>query len=68
MLHVRVTRPPVDGEANAAIRRAVAAALDVAPSRLRLVSGERGRTKRFAVEGIAPAQLAARLDAIGSGD
>jgi hypothetical protein len=68
VLHVRVTRPPADGEANAAIRRAVAEALDVAPSRLRLVSGERGRTKRFAVHGLAPAELAARLAAIGPGD
>ena len=68
VLHVRVTRPPADGEANAAIRRAVAAALQVAPSRLRLLSGERGRTKRFAIEGLEAADLEARLAAIGSGD
>jgi uncharacterized protein YggU (UPF0235/DUF167 family) len=63
-----VTRPPADGEANAAIRRVVGEALRLAPSRLRLVSGERSRTKRFAVEGLAPAELAARLAAIGPAD
>ena len=64
VLEVRVTRPATDGQANAAVRRLVAGALGVAPSRLRLVSGERARTKRFVLEGVDAAQLAARLERI----
>jgi len=64
VLHVRVTRPPAGGEANEAIRRAVAHALGVPPTRVRIVAGERSRTKRFEVDGLAPAELAARLSAI----
>lgn len=65
VLHVRVARPAADGEANAAVRRLLAGALRIAPTRLRLVSGERGRMKRYAVDGLDAAQLAARLAAIG---
>ena len=68
VLHVRVTRPPAGGEANDAIRRAVADALRVSPTRVRLVSGGRGRTKRFEIDAIAPAELATRLAAIGRVD
>lgn len=68
LLHVRTVRPPAAGEANDALRRLLAGALDVAPSRVRLVSGERGRTKRFRVEGLEPEALAARLAAIGMSD
>lgn len=61
VLQVRVARPPVEGQANLAIRRLVASALGVAPSRLRLESGERGRDKRFSVAGLTEAELARRL-------
>jgi uncharacterized protein YggU (UPF0235/DUF167 family) len=64
-LRVRVTRPPADGEANRAVLRLVARALDVAPSRLELVAGARGRRKRIRVIGLDDAQLLARLQAIG---
>lgn len=68
LLHVRTARPPAGGEANDALRRLLAGALEVAPSRVRLVSGERGRTKRFKVEGLEREALAARLAAIGRSD
>ena len=67
VLQVRVTRPATDGEANAAVRRLVADALGMAPSRLRLVGGERAQLKRYEVEGILPAELAARIGRIGNG-
>ncbi len=67
VLQVRVTRPATDGQANAAVRRLVAAALDVAPSRLHLVAGERARLKRFEVDGLEPAELLARIGRIGNG-
>lgn len=61
LLHVRVTRPPADGEANRAVLRLVARALGVPVSKVTLVAGARSRRKRCAVEGISPAELAARL-------
>jgi hypothetical protein len=68
ILHVRSTRPPADGEANAALRRLLADALGIAPSRVRLVSGERGRSKRYEVAGFSREALAERLAAIGGSD
>ena len=64
-LRVRVTRPPADGEANRAVLRLVARALDIAPSRLELVAGARGRRNRIRVIGLDEAQLLRRLQSIG---
>ncbi len=55
-LAVRVSAPPVDGRANAALERLVAKALGIAPSRVALVRGTRAREKTLRVEGLdAPA-------------
>lgn len=64
LLHVRATRPPVDGEANRAVAQLVARALGVVPSRLTLVAGEHSRTKRYAVRDLSVAELHARLATI----
>lgn len=50
ILHVWVTVPAVDGEANRALIPAVAEALGVRRSRVRLVAGERSRQKLFEVD------------------
>jgi hypothetical protein len=68
ILHVRTVRPPAGGEANAAVARLLARTLDVAPSRVRLVAGERGRAKRFEVDGLDAEALAGRLAAMGGSD
>jgi hypothetical protein len=65
VLRVRVTRPPTDGEANRAVVRLVGRALGVAPSRLVLVAGERGRRKRIRVDGLDADELERRLRTIG---
>lgn len=65
ILQLRVARPPADGEANRAVLRLVARALAVAPSALSLVAGERSRLKRIEVRGLHPADLDARLSALG---
>jgi uncharacterized protein (TIGR00251 family) len=52
-LRVRVHAPPVGGEANEAVRRALAKALGIAASRVRVLSGQRGRRKRIRIEGPA---------------
>lgn len=48
-LRVYVTEPPEDGRATDAVRRALAHALGIAPSRLELVAGATARDKRFRV-------------------
>ncbi len=48
-LRVYVTEPPEDGRATEAVRRALAHALGIAPSRLDLTSGATARDKRFRV-------------------
>ena len=49
VLRVRVTAPPVEGQANRAVVAVVARALGVRPSAVTLVTGERGRDKVFEV-------------------
>lgn len=49
-LRVRVTAPPADGAANAAIVKTMAKALGVARSSVRIASGAGARIKRLSVE------------------
>jgi len=65
VLAVRVSRPPADGEANRAVIRLLASTLRVPPSAIVLLAGERARRKRFAVHGLAAAELEARLAGLG---
>lgn len=58
-LKVRLTAPPVDDRANEALCRLLADALGVAVASVRIVSGERGRTKRVEVRGVTAAQVQA---------
>jgi uncharacterized protein (TIGR00251 family) len=62
-LKIRVTAPPADGRATDAARRVLADALGVATAAVSLVSGERSREKRFAVEGVAADAVIARIRA-----
>ncbi len=62
-LAVRVSAPPVDGQANAALVKAVAKALRLAPSRVRIVRGEHSREKMLRVEGLEAGEIRARLRA-----
>jgi uncharacterized protein (TIGR00251 family) len=50
-LIARVTAPPVDGRANAAVVKLVAKAHGVAPSRVRIVRGETARDKVLEIDG-----------------
>jgi uncharacterized protein (TIGR00251 family) len=64
VLRVRVTAPPVEGEANAAVRTLLARVLGVAPSGVEVVRGERGRDKLVRVTGLSRADVRARLAAL----
>jgi uncharacterized protein (TIGR00251 family) len=58
-LRVRLTAPPVEGEANDALVRLLAERLNVPRSAVKLLSGQRGRTKRVAVRGASAAAVQA---------
>jgi uncharacterized protein (TIGR00251 family) len=65
-LLVRLTAPPVEGAANAALARVLGRALSLPPSAVQLVHGSRGRDKLVRVEGTTATQvlaLAGPLDA-----
>ena len=56
-LKVRLTAPPVEDKANDALRRFLAARLNVPVSAVRIVGGEKSRNKRIAIAGVTRAQL-----------
>ena len=60
-LIVRLTAPPVDGAANSALVKLLAKKTGVTRSSIRIVSGERGRSKIVEFEGISPDELNERL-------
>ena len=57
VLVVRVTAAPVDDAANRAVVKLIAKRVGVAPSRLRITRGARGRRKRITIEGAGPDAL-----------
>jgi len=60
VLRLRVTAPPADGQANAAVGRLLAAELAVRRGSVRIVAGAAGRRKLVEVDGIAPGVLRGR--------
>jgi uncharacterized protein (TIGR00251 family) len=60
---VRVTAPPVDGKANAALCALVADAAGVPPSRVQVVRGQTARDKLVRVDGAEEAAVRAALRA-----
>jgi uncharacterized protein (TIGR00251 family) len=61
VLRVAVTAPPVEGEANQAVRGLLARALGIAPSAVSVVRGERSRDKVVRIACVTDAELRARL-------
>lgn len=56
-LKVRLTAPPVDDRANEALRRLLAARLNVPLGAVTILAGTRGRSKRVAVSGVTAEQV-----------
>jgi uncharacterized protein (TIGR00251 family) len=56
-LKVRLTAPPLDGRSNEALKRMLAETLKVPVSAVRIVAGEKSRTKRVAIEGVSRAAI-----------
>jgi uncharacterized protein (TIGR00251 family) len=62
-LVVRVTAPPIDGQANAAVARLVARVLGVPAGAVELLRGAKGRDKLLRVTGLSADAVRARLQA-----
>ena len=60
-LRLSVTAPPVEGQANDAVRRLVARVLGVAPSAVSVVRGERGRDKVVQIVGMTDEEVRVRV-------
>jgi len=50
---IRVTAPPVDGKANAAVCALIAKLVRIPPSRVTVVRGQTSRDKTVRIEGVA---------------
>jgi uncharacterized protein (TIGR00251 family) len=60
-VNVRVKAPAIEGKANEACRKALAKALGLAPSAVKLVRGAHSRVKIFALTSMTSAELAVKL-------
>lgn len=56
-LKVRLTAPPLDSRANDALRKFLAASLKVPVSAVKIIAGEKSRTKRVLIVGVTRAQV-----------
>jgi uncharacterized protein (TIGR00251 family) len=56
-LKVRLTAPPVDDKANAALCAFLAEQLNIPRSAVRILAGERSRNKRVEVRGVTAEQI-----------
>ena len=63
-LMVEVSAPPVEGKANRAVLKLIARRLNVAPSLVTIVGGEKSRTKRIAVSSVSRSDI----ERLASGD
>jgi uncharacterized protein len=60
-LRVRLRSAPVDGAANEELIRTIAGAFGVTRSAVRIIAGERSRTKLVIIDGLTPEAAAAVL-------
>ena len=58
---IRVAAPPVDGKANAAVRRLIATRAGVPVGTVQIVRGEHARDKLVRVDGVSATALRAAL-------
>ena len=60
-LKIRLTAPPVEVEANEACLAFLAKLLDLSPSRLAIIQGDRSRNKVVRITGLTQDEVHARL-------
>ncbi|MCE5323346.1 DUF167 domain-containing protein [bacterium] len=61
ILCIKITAPPVEGAANAAIVKFMADALKIRKSQIELISGEKSREKVIRITGLSEADIHSRL-------
>jgi uncharacterized protein YggU (UPF0235/DUF167 family) len=61
LLKARVSAPPVEGEANAALVKLVAKTLGLPRSAVRIAAGDTARVKILEIDGLDEAEVRARL-------
>lgn len=61
LLKVRVSAPPVEGEANAALERLLAKALGLPKSAVEVAAGQTARVKQVRVQGLSFEEVRQRL-------
>ncbi len=67
-LKIRVSAPPVEGEANSALEKLLAKTLGLAKSSVKVASGTTARLKQVEVGGLSQADLDQRLAKPGAFD
>ena len=67
MLKVAVTQVAEKGKANQAIIAVLSKELDLRKSQIAILSGETSREKKFLVQGVTLAELAARIEQLLKG-
>jgi len=60
-VRIRLQAPPVEGKANNALLRFLAAQLGIPRRRITVVAGEKGRNKRVLIAGLDAKAVVARL-------
>lgn len=60
-LKVRLTKPPIEDQANQELIKFLAKVLDVAPSQLEIVAGHTGRNKLISILSIEPGVVEQRV-------
>jgi uncharacterized protein (TIGR00251 family) len=65
MLKVRLTAPPVEGEANRECLKFLAKVFEVPKSQLELVKGHRSRRKTILLRGLGPERVENILKQLG---
>jgi uncharacterized protein (TIGR00251 family) len=61
VLYIKVTAPPVEGAANAAVLDFLADVLGIRKSQVALVKGEKSREKMFRITGLTEDEIRTRL-------
>jgi uncharacterized protein YggU (UPF0235/DUF167 family) len=61
LLKVRVSAPPVEGEANAALEKLLAKALRLPKSAVAVAAGQTARVKQVQIDGLDPDEVRRRL-------
>lgn len=59
---IKVTAPPVDGKANAALVKLLAKKLGIPPKKIDILSGHTSRLKTIRIQDLSLPDVSARLD------